>query len=192
MPRTKLRISCQTVLVVGNSASGYDITRELATSIYARRQAGQVPPEQLPRIYQSARSPPVLGIPWDAADAPAYSKEVQTLPPIRRVERRRIEFEDGRIVEDVDVIMCATGYWFSFPFMRPTEAPFADHPVTFAPPRPSEPEGTAPRPSAKGGLRIHHLDDRMLFYLPDPSLAFLGLPYLVRVRCQVPRLVLAT
>lgn len=166
---------------MGNSASGYDITRELADSIYTRRQAG-VPAETLPRIYQSARSPPALGVPWDAPDAPEYSKEVQTFPPIRRIDGRRIEFLDGRSVNDVDTVMFATGYFFSFPFLSPSSAPFSEYPVTYAPPKPSDPSDSAPQPSAKGGLRIHNLDDRMLFYLPDPTLAFLGLPYLVSLR----------
>ncbi|GAA5971287.1 hypothetical protein JCM8115_005494 [Rhodotorula mucilaginosa] len=169
----------KTVLVIGNSASGYDITRELAASIHARREAGTVPPESLPRIYQAARSPPALGIPWDAPDAPEYSKEVGVFPPIRKIAGREIEFEDGRSVNDVDCIIFATGYYFSFPFLSPESAPFSSHPLTFAPPQPNELANSPPRPSAKGGLRIHHLDDRMLFYLPDPTLAFLGLPYLV-------------
>ncbi|GAA5881975.1 hypothetical protein JCM3774_002558 [Rhodotorula dairenensis] len=169
----------KTVLVIGNSASGYDITRELAASIYARRQeSGSVPNATvLPRIYQSARSPPALGIPWDAPDAPEYSKEVRVFPPIRRVRGREIEFEDGTSVNDVDSIIFATGYYFSFPFLSPKDAPFSSAPITYAPPRPGD---GGPRPTAEeGGLRVHHLDDRMLFYLPDPTLAFLALPYLV-------------
>ncbi|KAJ8295454.1 Thiol-specific monooxygenase [Rhodotorula toruloides] len=166
----------KTVLVVGNSASGYDITRELASSIHTRRQSS--PSGPLPKIYQSARSPPQLGIPWDAPDAPEYSKEVRTKPPIRRVEGRRIEFEDGSVVEDVDTIIFATGYFFSLPFLSPSDAPFSSHPLTYAPPLPSSPALHGP-PSAKGGLRVHNLDERLTFYLKDPTLAFLGLPYLV-------------
>ncbi|BGP22800.1 flavin dependent monooxygenase [Rhodotorula toruloides] len=166
----------KTVIVVGNSASGYDITRELASSIHTRRQFS--PSASLPKIYQSARSPPQLGIPWDAPEAPEYSKEVRTKPPIRRVDGRRIEFEDGSVAEDVDTIIFATGYFFSFPFLSPTDAPFSSHPLTYAPSLPSSPDLHGP-PSAKGGLRVHNLDERMTFYLPDTSLAFLGLPYLV-------------
>lgn len=32
----------------------------------------------------------------------------------------------------------------------------------------------------QGGLRMHHLDKRDLFYYPDPTVAFLCVPYLVR------------
>ncbi|GAA5885442.1 hypothetical protein JCM6882_009622 [Rhodosporidiobolus microsporus] len=177
----------KTVLVIGNSASGYDITRELAASIWDRRQAGQT---NLPRIYQSAKSPPGLGIPFDAPDAPLYAKEVGLFPPIKKIEGKRIEFEDGKVLDDVEVIMFATGYLFSFPFLRPTDAPFSACPLTYSIPLPSAAPGAeetvattkpAPRgePSRRGGLRVHNLDDRMLFYLADPTLAFLALPYLV-------------
>lgn len=91
----------QTVLVIGNSASGYDITRELASQLWDRRQAGET---NLPKLYQSARSPPELGIPFDAPDAPDYGKEVTLFPPIQKVEGKRIDFEDGRGLEDVDVM----------------------------------------------------------------------------------------
>ncbi|GAA5996183.1 flavin-containing monooxygenase [Rhodotorula paludigena] len=162
----------KTVLVIGNSASGYDITRELAASIYDRRQDD--PSAELPRIYQSARSPPALGIPWDAPDAPPYSKEVQTFPPIKEIAGKHIEFQDGRSIDDVEVIMFATGYHFSFPFCDPSTAPFSSHPLTYAPTK----TGERGPPSAAGGMRVHNLDDRMCFYLPDPTLAFLALPYL--------------
>ncbi|BGP13866.1 monooxygenase [Rhodosporidiobolus nylandii] len=177
----------KTVLVVGNSASGYDITRELASSIYDRRQAGQ---HDLPRICQASRSPPALGIPFDSPESPEYGKEVGLYPPIKKIEGKKIEFEDGRSVEDVDVILFATGYLFSFPFVSPSDAPFSSAPLTYTPPLPDAAPGSqevlattepAPRgePSRRGGLRLHNLDDRMLFYLPDTTLAFVGLPYLV-------------
>ncbi|GAA6009029.1 hypothetical protein JCM10207_004071 [Rhodosporidiobolus poonsookiae] len=177
----------KTVLVIGNSASGYDITRELASSIWDRRQSGET---TVPKIYQAARSPPALGIPFDSPDAPEYGKEVGLYPPIKRVEGKTVEFENGKTVDDVEVIMFATGYFFSFPFLPPTAAPFSSFPLTYAPPLPHAAPGSsetvstttpAPRgePSRHGGLRVHNLDDRGLFYLPDPTLAFLGLPYLV-------------
>ncbi|GAA5944891.1 hypothetical protein JCM1841_000599 [Sporobolomyces salmonicolor] len=169
----------KTVLVIGNSASGYDVTRELAMSIHSRRESG-TDPTALPKIYQSARSPPVLGIPFDAADAPEWAKEIAVFPPVRKVEGKVIEFEDSRTLEDVDTIIYCTGYYYSFPFCYPTDAPFSEHPLTRPPPTPSNLTNTKLPPApVRGGLRVHNLDDRFLFYLPDPSLAFLCLPYLV-------------
>ncbi|GAA5845715.1 hypothetical protein JCM9279_006082 [Rhodotorula babjevae] len=165
----------ETVLVIGNSASGYDITRELASSIHSRRLADPDAASALPKIYQSARSPAALGIPWDAPDAPEYSNEVHEVPPIKRIEARRIEFEDGQVVEDVDTIVFATGYYFSFPFLSPEHEPFKTHPVTYSPTK----DGGRGEPSgAEGGIRMHGLDDRFLFLLADPTMAFLALPYL--------------
>ena len=205
VPRANCRLTPlvlpQTVLVIGNSASGYDITRELASSIHSRRLADPDAASALPKIYQSARSPAALGIPWNAPDAPEYSNEVREVPPIRRVEGRRIEFENGQVVEDVDTMcvrsssrrarapqvlklthlppcsMFATGYYFSFPFLSPSHEPFKSHPVTYSPLQTGErgaPSG------AEGGIRMHGLDDRFLFLLADPTMAFLALPYLVR------------
>ncbi|GAA5904869.1 uncharacterized protein JCM6883_004894 [Sporobolomyces salmoneus] len=179
----------KTVLVVGNSASGYDITREIAMSIHERRTAlpnqATIP---LPRIYQSARSPSALGIAFDAPDAPSWAKEIKVFPPIQKIAGRTIVFEDGQTLDDVDVIQFATGYTFSFPFLHSSDAPWSDHPVTRPPITPvvsTEPDSTLgsaiprTRPSIDGGLRLHNLDDRFLFYLPDPTAVFLCLPYLV-------------
>lgn len=92
----------QTVLVVGNGASGYDATREIADSIHRRRV--QDPTAQLPRIYQSARSPSALGIPFDDPSAPDWAKEVSTFGTIDRVDGKKITFSDGRSLQDVDVM----------------------------------------------------------------------------------------
>jgi hypothetical protein len=86
----------------------------------------------------------------------------------------------------------STGFYFSFPFLRSSDAPWSTHPVTRPPPTPiptpsstsssdpvlsETPTSTAP---VDGGLRLHNLDDRFLFYLPDPTAVFLCLPYFVR------------
>lgn len=92
----------KTVLVVGNGASGYDATREIADSIHRRRQ--QDPHARLPRIYQSARSPSALGIPFDDPSAPDWAKEIEVFPQISRIDSQRIDFADGRSVGDVDVM----------------------------------------------------------------------------------------
>ena len=42
-------------------------------------------------------------------------------PNIRRLTETGVEFEDGSVVDDVDIVFYATGYEFGFPFM--------DHPA---------------------------------------------------------------
>jgi hypothetical protein len=92
----------QTVLVVGNSASGYDITREIAMSIHERRLGD--PAALLPNIYQSARSPSALGIPFDDPTAPDWAREITVFPSIVRVQDSRLYFDDGRTLDDVDLL----------------------------------------------------------------------------------------
>jgi hypothetical protein len=85
------------VLVIGNSASGHDVT------------AGIVKTGQLP-VYQSRRTPshwdtePPAGIEWK----PIIS---EFLP-----KTGEIVFDDGSILRDIDQVIYCTGYKVSFPF----------------------------------------------------------------------------
>uniref|UniRef100_A0A3Q0S8P1 Flavin-containing monooxygenase n=1 Tax=Amphilophus citrinellus TaxID=61819 RepID=A0A3Q0S8P1_AMPCI len=45
------------------------------------------------------------------------SGTVQVKPNIRRFRGSTVEFDDGSVVEDVDLVVFATGYRFSFPFL---------------------------------------------------------------------------
>ncbi|XP_053726656.1 flavin-containing monooxygenase 5-like [Synchiropus splendidus] len=45
------------------------------------------------------------------------SGTVQVKPNIRRFQGSNVEFDDGTVVEDVDLVVFATGYKFSFPFL---------------------------------------------------------------------------
>ena len=38
-------------------------------------------------------------------------------PNIRKITKTGVEFEDGTVAEDIDVIIYATGYVFGFPFI---------------------------------------------------------------------------
>ncbi|GAA5931429.1 uncharacterized protein JCM15063_001464 [Sporobolomyces koalae] len=181
--RTAEAFRNKTVLVVGNSASGYDITRELAGLVHSQRTEHEPRDDRpLKKVYQSARSPSKLGIPFDAPDAPEWAREITVVPAIRRISNHLVTFEDGTSRDDIDTIIFATGYYFTFPFLRASDAPWDDHPVTRPPPTPTSTSTSTSQLSTApvdGGLRLHHLDDRHLFYLPDPTIAFLCLPYLV-------------
>jgi len=39
-------------------------------------------------------------------------------PNIRRMTETGVEFEDGSVVDDIDIVVYATGYVFGFPFMN--------------------------------------------------------------------------
>uniref|UniRef100_A0A8C6TC65 Flavin-containing monooxygenase n=1 Tax=Neogobius melanostomus TaxID=47308 RepID=A0A8C6TC65_9GOBI len=45
------------------------------------------------------------------------SGTVQVKPNIRRIQGSSIEFEDGSVVENIDLVVFATGYTFSYPFL---------------------------------------------------------------------------
>ncbi|XP_039985150.1 flavin-containing monooxygenase 5-like isoform X1 [Xiphias gladius] len=45
------------------------------------------------------------------------SGTVQVKPNIRRLQGSSVEFDDGSVVEDIDLVVFATGYRFSFPFL---------------------------------------------------------------------------
>lgn len=45
------------------------------------------------------------------------SGTVQVKPNIRRIQGSSIEFEDGSVVENIDLVVFATGYKFSYPFL---------------------------------------------------------------------------
>lgn len=89
------------VLVVGNSASGIDITRGL-------REVAQLP------VYQSRRSRSR----WDGDEPPAG---VEWKPVVSEylsdgAAPGRILFSDGSHLDGVDVVVYCTGYRPSFPF----------------------------------------------------------------------------
>lgn len=87
----------KTVLVIGNSASGIDITAELLSSA------------RLP-VYQSRRSKSR----WDG-DAPP--RGVEWKPIITEYQADgRILFADGSHLDEVDAVIYCTGYSPSFPF----------------------------------------------------------------------------
>ncbi|KAK7426553.1 hypothetical protein QQZ08_006883 [Neonectria magnoliae] len=85
------------VVVIGNSASGHDITTELVSAAH------------LP-VVQSRRSRSR----WDGEEPP---NGVEWKPTIRKYRLDgRIEFDDDTYLDDVDAIIYSTGYKISFPF----------------------------------------------------------------------------
>ncbi|GFP55635.1 thiol-specific monooxygenase [Trichoderma asperellum] len=87
----------QRVLVIGNSASGTDLSRELVSTA------------QLP-VYQSRRSKA-----WWEGDSP--SKGIEWKPVISEyLPNGRILFEDGTYLDDIDTVIYCTGYKPSYPF----------------------------------------------------------------------------
>jgi cation diffusion facilitator CzcD-associated flavoprotein CzcO len=120
------------VIVVGNSASGVDIGAQI----------GKVCKQPL---LQSSRSENIFasagGMPWKE-DIPEL---VAFLNPA--TQNRSLLLANGKVVRDIDVILFATGYFYSFPFLQ-LNPPVITH-----------------------GFRARHLYQQ-LFHIQHPILAF--------------------
>lgn len=89
-------------IVIGNSASGNDISAQIAT-------CAAIP------VLWSNKSLSVFSAPAGTVDA-----KRRDVPPIARFlpANRGVEFEDGSVEEDVDAVVFATGYFYSLPFLE--------------------------------------------------------------------------
>lgn len=93
------------VIVVGNSASGSDISNQIA------------PYCEQPLLW-STRSESLFSKSHGVAD-----HRRQEVRPIARFlpESRGVQFEDGSISNDIDAIVFATGYFYNLPFLEDVE-----------------------------------------------------------------------
>jgi len=80
-----------------------------------------------------------------------FGLEHPCFPPIRYMSESTFEFSNGESIPTPDIVLLCTGYRYTFPFLR------LDLPVT-------DPEG----------VYVQHMHE-LLFYVPDPTLVFLGL-----------------
>ncbi|KAL0080091.1 hypothetical protein J3Q64DRAFT_1752643 [Phycomyces blakesleeanus] len=129
----------KTILVIGGGPSALDIVRE--SSATAKK------------IYHAVRTENKLSARALENQAPNCHR---VTPPKRFIAetggRSKVECVDGKLLEDIDVVVFATGYLYSFPFL-----PFEKNNLII------------------DGQKVLHLY-RFLFYIPNPTLAFIGLP----------------
>jgi hypothetical protein len=117
------------VLLVGASASAVDLAAQLLPVV-----SGQ--------LLQVVRSPSVFAIPAG----------VKVLPEIKELhEDGSVSFVDGTTEEGIDVVLFATGYLYTLPFLPKEMGLVTD------------------------GERVHGVFQQV-FWTKDPSLSFLGLP----------------
>ncbi|KAF2107995.1 putative dimethylaniline monooxygenase [Lophiotrema nucula] len=93
------------VVVIGNSASGHDITTQLLTSGVVKGP-----------LYQSRRTPSR----WDGS-APPEGLVWKPIISSYDASTGAITFADGSVLEDVDAVIYCTGYKPSFPFWNATK-----------------------------------------------------------------------
>lgn len=157
------------MLVVGNSASGYDIGREIA--LFHKKHC----PDK--KVYQSIRHPFEIGI--DPSEGPIWSTHLTTVAGLDYATADEIVLIDKTRLS-IDTVIFATGYLYSFPHCSEEDYPFSEHPLVQTPPLPPDAKSPAmdgeTRKYPEGGLQVHNLDaEFQTFYYPDPSLAFLCL-----------------
>ncbi|CAO1616338.1 unnamed protein product [Sympodiomycopsis kandeliae] len=148
--------------------------------------------------------PPNLDYDPRDPDSPEWSRRIQVVPRVSKVTQEGVVvFEDGQEMADVDTIVFATGFYVQYESIDQTLEPFKSAPlVKSAPPvvpldQAEKEEGLVARlaqqenteaiqngrvewtnspASAPAGSGPSSLDDWYLFYEPDQSMAFLGLP----------------
>ncbi|KIW60848.1 hypothetical protein, variant 2 [Exophiala xenobiotica] len=148
----------QTIFLIGGSASSIDIAREV----------GPV----AKRVYQSTRGgfmdTPESWLPPNGTRVPGIASfgELDDEPSVAAgAIPGKVVLVDGRVLEDIDRVIVATGYHFTLPFL----------PRDFH-------RDDVPREEADGkvlvtdGTMLHNLH-KDIFYIPDPSLAFTGVPF---------------
>lgn len=149
--RTPEPFEGKTVFLVGSGVSALDIAREIDG--IARE------------TYQSARD--------GQFDLPAgmFAPGVRRVGPVDKFvleegsARGNVVLKDGQVIQGIDVIILCTGYITSYPFLGHLQAPAlpkeeADEKVIIT----------------SDGCTTHNLH-KDIFYIPDPTLAFVGVPY---------------
>ena len=180
----------QNVIVVGGASSGIDIMREVA------RVAG--------KVYLSLKDPDSVGDIGESLDTLASRSEALSSParepsPLSKVVKKGIiknfardgsvEFEDGTIADHVDAVIFATGYLYDFPYLHPSELSGGDWLFGTEVDERGVPsvDSVAVKEGQSNvlvtdGHGVHNLYRHML-YIPNPTLAFVGLPLKV---CPFP------
>ena len=181
----------QRVLVVGSRSSGTDIARELngvATQVYVSDRNWPPPDPSIPGT-DTASSSTVTGSTSGIIHYPGIS---------RFTGGKGVEFVDGRVVHDVDVIIWCTGYLYRYPFLvdyikstsssehkdmndcttttnTATTTDHDDNSAVLAFQSPSWAEADLGGEGSPAVPGLYH----QLIFSRQPSLAFVGLPYAI-------------
>ena len=128
------------------------------------------------RVFQSVRHAFEIGT--DPSEGPSWSSHLEAVAPVDYSTEDGVILLDGRRIE-IDVIIFATGYLYSFPYYHQTDVPFNKYPLTRVPALLDghvTPDNRSNMRYPDGGLQVHNIDaDYQTFYYPDPTLAFICL-----------------
>ncbi|TRX87738.1 hypothetical protein FHL15_011368 [Xylaria flabelliformis] len=157
----------KTVLLVGAGASSLDIAREVDTlggKVYQSRRESKYDltasrlPEAVKRVAMVAKF--ITNDEIDVSQPVCNRANTSAIPG-------KIVLEDETILEDIDYVVIATGYITSYPFLGKLEQPAvawedADETTLIT----------------ADGYTTHNLH-KDIFYIPDPTLVFVGVSQLV-------------
>ncbi|CAG8487631.1 10787_t:CDS:2 [Ambispora gerdemannii] len=153
----------KTVLIVGGGLSAIDISRILV-------RISKKP------VYQSIRSSSTLAD-FDEKTSIIIKPVIKRFSIVGNNYSKKgiIEFIDGSTLGDVDAIIFATGYFYSFPFLRD----LVYLPSVNGNSNNSENHDMQDLPEnkilIKNGKGVFNLYNH-IFYIPNPTLSFIGLP----------------
>ncbi|KAI0526324.1 hypothetical protein F5B22DRAFT_153270 [Xylaria bambusicola] len=164
--RTPEPFKHKTVLLVGAGASALDIAREVCAvggKVYQSRReskydlTGPRLPQEVARVAMVAE---FIAHGIDSSEAPWDEHSQGVIPG-------KVVLEDGTTLKDIDYVVIATGYITSYPFLEGLEQPHvawedADETVLIT----------------ADGYTTHNLH-KDIFYIPDSTLAFIGVSALV-------------
>jgi hypothetical protein len=92
-------LTFQKCIIVGNSASGIDLSAQIATV------------SQQPVIVSEKTKPAA------STEEKAWAKMVPEIAEFLP-EQRAVRFSDGAVEKDIDCVVFCTGYFYSFPFLK--------------------------------------------------------------------------
>ncbi|KAK6431257.1 hypothetical protein LTR95_012584 [Oleoguttula sp. CCFEE 5521] len=156
--RRPQRYRDQNVLVVGASVSSTDIVRELGSIAKATCQSSRGGAYDLPTTLLPENCARVSGVRSFDPLAMSSSSSPSTCIP------GTVTLIDGTVLKGIDSVVLATGYHVSFPFLRSLHA---DHLSSSM---------ADDRVLVTDGQQTHNLH-KDIFYIPDPTLSFIGVPY---------------
>ncbi|TGO50225.1 hypothetical protein BCON_0188g00050 [Botryotinia convoluta] len=151
--RRPQELAGQNVLLIGGSVSSTDIAREIngvAKTVYQSTRGGQF---NLPLSFLPPSAKRV---------GECVSFEFETSNEGRGVAH----LKDGTTLGDIDKVIICTGYHISYPFLHPYHNDLIS---------PAEANETV---LVTDGTQVHNLH-KDIFYIPDPTLAFVGTAYYV-------------
>jgi cation diffusion facilitator CzcD-associated flavoprotein CzcO len=158
----------QTVLLIGAFISSTDIAKELgpfAKHIYQSNRDGSVsiPVKALPRNAERVAGTASFGPPLKLK-----LQETGALDPLRDGEciPASVTLADGRVINDIDQVIFCTGYHHTYPFLSSYHDDSADV------------KDANETVLVTDGTQVHNLH-KDIFYIPDPTLSFVGLPTFV-------------